>query len=345
MLSKTLYAMVLMSTIFAGYGRAAYAEGYHEITRFKLGGDGGWDYLTVDADARRLYIARTNRVMVIDADSGKLLGEVTGLDGAHGIAIVKEQGKGFATSGKSGEVIAFDLKHFEILQRFKAGENPDAIVYEPASKKILAFNGKSQNITVIDTQTGKVQANIALTGKPEFAVADGSGRVFVNLETQNELLEIDPVQFKVVAHYALKPCENPTGLSMDPASKRLIVGCGNQLAAIVDADTGHVSQTFKVGEGVDATAFDAQRKLAFISAGEGRLTILAEDQSGFHVLQDLATVPGARTLAIDTHTGRVFLPTAQFKPVTPSEKSEGHTRPTVISNTFAVLVEESGKRN
>jgi DNA-binding beta-propeller fold protein YncE len=256
---------------------------------------------------------------------------------------VKDQGVGFATSGKSGEVIVFDLKNLRILKRIKAGENPDAVVYDPVSKKVLAFNGKSRNLTAIEAGTMTVVGTLALPGKPEFAVSDGGGRVFVNLEDRSELLAIDPAQLKILAHYPLKPCEEPTGLSMDQASKRLVVGCGNRLAAIVDADTGRVSQTYKVGDGVDATAFDPQRKLAFISAGEGRLTVLAEDSSGFHLLQDLVSVKGARTLAIDMKTGHVFLPIAQFKAVSPSEKTQGHVRPPVIPGTFEVLVIEAYK--
>jgi DNA-binding beta-propeller fold protein YncE len=334
-----------MMAMLAGYSPAAHAKtgDFHEATRFHLGGDGGWDYLTVDADARRLYIARSNRVMVVDADTGKLVGEVPGLDDAHGVAIVKDQGMGFATSGKSGEVIAFDLKSLKTLKRIKAGENPDALLYDPASKRILAFNGKSHTMTAIDANKMNVLATLALPGKPEFTVSDGAGRVFVNLEDQSELLAIDPALLKTLGRYSLKPCEEPTGLSMDQASKRLIVGCGNQLAAIVNADTGSVSQTFKVGDGVDATAFDPKRNLAFISAGEGRLTILSEDQSGFHVLQDLATVKGARTLAVDAKTGRVFLPVAQFKPAPSSQKIQGHFRPAVVPGTFEVLVEEQNR--
>jgi DNA-binding beta-propeller fold protein YncE len=345
MFAKIFPSVMLLATMLVGYNPIAGAEtelktgGFHEVARFRLGGDGGWDYLTVDADARRLYIARSNRLMVIDADSGKLLGEVSGLDGAHGVVIVKDQDVGFATSGKSGEVFVFDLKNFKVLKRIKAGVNPDALLYDPASKRVLAFNGKSKEMTAIDAGTMNTLGTLALPGKPEFAVSDGAGRVFVNLEDQSALLAIDPVQLKILGRYPLKPCEEPTGLSMDRESRRLIVGCGNRIAAIVDANAGHVSQTFEVGDGVDATAFDPERKLAFVSAGEGRLTILAEDQSWFHLLQDLATVKGARTLAVDTKTGRVFLPIAQFKPVNPSEKTQGHFRPSVIPDTFAVLVE------
>jgi len=341
-MSAKLFALLIIVALGSIVSRAsAKAElgKFHETTRFKLGGEGGWDYLTVDPDAQRLYVARSNRIMVIDVDSGKLLGEVPNLDGAHGIDIVKELGVGFATSGKSGEVISFGLNDFKIVKRTKSGENPDALVYDSPSKKILVFNGKTKDMTAIDAGTMKVVGTLALLGKPEFAVSDGAGHVFVNLEDQNELLAIDPVLLKITGRYPLKPCEEPTGISMDRMSKRLVVGCGNSLAAIVDSNTGHVLQTFKVGQGVDATAFDPKQKLAFISAREGRLTVLSEDSSGgFHVLQDLTTLKGARTVAVDTKSGKVFLPTSQFKPATATEQTQAHFRPTAIPGTFLVLV-------
>jgi DNA-binding beta-propeller fold protein YncE len=336
MLTEKLRILLLSMILLTSTGYAA--SSYREVARLHLGGDGGWDYLTVDPDSRRLYIARSDRLMVVDVDSGILVGEVTGLDGAHGVALLKDQGVGFATSGKSGEAVSFDLKTLKILQKTQAGENPDAIVYEPTSKRIFTFNGKSADATAIDPNTMKVIGKIALAGKPEFSAVDGKGRLFVNLENRSELLAIDPVQLKIVSHYDLKPCEEPTGLSIDAATERLIVGCSNRVAVIVNANTGQVEQNFSVGDGVDATAFDPQRKLAFISAGEGRLTILSERSAKFQLHQDLHTVKGARTLAVDVRTGRIFLPIAQFKPVSPGEKQQGHVRPTVIPGTFEVLV-------
>ena len=307
-------------------------------TRFHLGGDGGWDYLTVDPVARRLYIARANRIMVVDVDTGQAIGEVSGLEGAHGIAWVKEEGIGFATSGKSGEVFVFDLKNLKVLRKIPSGENPDAVVYEPTSKRIFAFNGKSKDITAIDLKTMKAVGKIVLDGKPKFSAVDGKGGVFFNLEDKSQLLALDPVALVVRSRWELKPCEEPTGLSMDPVTERLIVGCGNKTAVIVDAQTGKVVQTFAVGSGVDATAFDPQRKLAWISAGEGILTQLSEDASGFKKIRDIPTVKGARTLAVDAKTGRVFLPFADFKPLPAGQKTVGHVRPEVVPGTFGVLV-------
>ena len=310
----------------------AYAGNYHELTRFPLGGDGGWDYLVVDAPTRRLFIARSNRIMVVDVDTGKPIGEITGLERAHGVALVNSLNRGFASSGGTGEVVAFDLKTLKILGKIKAGENPDAILFDQASKRLFAFNGKSSNITAIDPESLKVLGTVPVSGKPEFAVSDEAGHVFFNIEDKNELDVLDPAQLKITAQYPLAPCEEPTGVSLDRVSKRLIVGCGNRVAAIVAADTGKISQTFKVGDGVDATAYDTDRKLAFVSAGEGVLTILASSAKGFKSIQDLKTVKGARTLAVDEKTGRIFLPVAKLV------KDKPDSRPSVVPGTFEVLV-------
>ena len=324
----------LFSSLFISTSEA---KEFHEITRFNLGGDGGWDWLTVDSETRRLYVARSNRVMVIDADSGKSVGEVKDLDGAHGIALAKELGIGFATSGKSNEVIVFDLKTLKVTEKIKVGEKPDAIVYDAHSKQVLAFNGKSKNASVINAETKKVTSTISLEGKPEFAVSDGLGKVFVNIEDKAELFEIDTRTSKVIKNYSLKPCEEPSGLAMDTKTRRLIVGCGNKLAVIVDAKSGKVIQTFKAGDGVDAAAFDSEHKLAFISAGEGLLTILSEDKTGFKDLKMVPTFKSARTVAVDEKTGHVFLPMAEFKPVD-AAATVAHAKPIMVPGTFSVLV-------
>jgi DNA-binding beta-propeller fold protein YncE len=276
--------------------------------------------------------------MVVDVDTIQAVGEVAGLEGAHGIALVKEEGIGFATSGKSGEVFVFDLKDLKVVRKIPSGENPDAIVYEPSTKRIFAFNGKSKDITAIDLKTLKVVGKIVLDGKPEFSAVDGKGKIFFNLEDKSQLLSLDPQALTILSRWDLKPCEEPTGLSIDAATERLIVGCGNEIAVIVDAQNGKVVQTFAVGSGVDATAFDPQRKLAWISAGDGILTQLSEDASGFKKIKDLPTVKGARTLAVDTKTGRVFLPFADFKPLPAGQKTVGHLRPEVVPGSFGVIV-------
>ena len=231
--------------------------------------------------------------------------------------------------------MAFDLANFKVLHRIKVGENPDAILYDAYLNRIFVFNGKSKSAVVFDPDSQKILATIPLPGKPEFAVSDGKGKVFVNIEDKNELIKIDGEQMVVLRTYPLSPCTEPKGLSINLAAKKLIVGC-DKLAAIVSADSGKVLQTFKVGSGEDATAFDAIRHLAFISAGEGLLTVLREGKSGFEIIQNVYTVKGARTMAVDEKTGRVYLPIALFGP--PDPKASGQPRPTIIPDTFALLV-------
>jgi DNA-binding beta-propeller fold protein YncE len=307
------------------------------VTRFALGGDGGWDYLISDSLSHRLFVARGDRVLVVDEETGKAAGEITGLEGAHGIALVPAEGdhvaRGFATSGKSGEVVAFDPGSLKAIQKIKAGENPDAILYDPSSRRVFAFNGKSHSASAINVDSLAVEGAIPLDGKPEFAAADGSGHVFVNIEDKSELTVLDSKNLKVAATYPLKPCEEPTGLAMDRETQKLIVGCGNRMALIVDASSGKILQSFPVGDGVDAVAFDSKRKLALVSAGEGVLTILSESAMGFAATQSVTTLPSARTLAVDVATGRVFLPFAKL-----GAKKAGEKRPSVVAGSFGILV-------
>jgi len=311
---------------------------FHEIDRWQLGGDGGWDYLTADSSSRRLYIARNNRVMVVDLDSGKLVGEVLETDGAHGIALVPSLGLGFATAGRVGLVTVFDLKTLKKIDSIKVGENPDAILYDKSSSQIFVFNGKSKSVSAIDPKSKKILNTITLHGKPEFAVSNESGRVFVNLEDQNMLVAIDSKDHKIVAQYPLSPCEEPTGLSIDGTRQRLYVGCGNKMAVIVDASSGKIIKTIPAGEGIDATAVDSKLNLAFVSAGEGRLTVINNDLKDIEVAQDLKTEKGARTLAIDSEKGHVLLATAKFGPPEKAVEGQKRARLSIKPNSFFVIV-------
>lgn len=324
----------LIFLVFIAISGKAMAEGnWHEVARHAIGGDGGWDCLVNDDEARRLYIARANRVLVVDSDSGAKVSEIAGLDGAHGVALVKNLGKGFASSGKSNELFVFDLKTEKVLERIKVGENPDIVIYDEASKHVLSFNGKSHDVSVVDPATLKVVQTLALPGKPEFAVADGKGQVFVNLEDKNQTVSFSTKSMKVEKTFNLAPCEEPTGLAIDRAGQRLIVGCGNKMAATLSIQTGKVLQTFPAGDHIDGAAFDSVRKVAYVSAGEGLLTILTETPSGFKASQSLTTVKGARTLGVDEKTGHVFLPMAKFDPPKAGEK-----RPQITPGSFALLV-------
>jgi DNA-binding beta-propeller fold protein YncE len=324
---------------FATLALAA-APGYHILNTYKAGGDGGWDYLTTDASARRLYISRATRVMVLDADSGKSVGEIADTPGVHGIALASELGRGFTSNGREGTVSIFDLKTLATSSKVKVGENPDAILFDPATKRIFTFNGHSQDSTAIDAVKGAVLGTIKLDGKPEFAASDGQGEIFVNIEDKSELVVIDPNKLEVKAKWPLAPCESPSGLSMDKKNRRLFVGCDNKMMAIANADSGKVIATLPIGEGVDATAFDDETGLAFASCGEsGVLTIIHEDSPDkFSVAENVTTQKGARTLALDTKTHNVFVVTAKFGPPPSATTDNPRPRRSIITDSFVILV-------
>jgi len=312
---------------------------FHEATRFHLGGDGSWDALTADSTARRLYVARSNRVMVVDLDSGKLIKEIPDTDGAHGIAVVPKANLGFATGGHSGLVTVFDLKDFKVKGHVPVGQDPDAIIYDSSSHNVFVFNKKGHDVSVIDPKSQKVVGTIPLEADPEFAVSDNEGNVFVNLEDKNSVAEIDAKAMKLSKTYPLDPCQRPTGLSIDVKSHRLIVGCGNNLAAIVNSKTGKVLKTFAVGKGVDGTSFNPEQRLAFISAGEGKLTVLKESESrGFEQFQDVDTPVGSRTSTVDEKTGNVLLPSAQFGPDEAPQAGQKHPHHSILPGTFFITV-------
>ena len=275
-LRSILMRIVLLSFLLS-MGALAADPGYHVVNTFKLGGDGGWDYLTLDSASRRLYISRATHVIVIDADSGKPVGDIPDTPGVHGIALAPELGRGFVSNGREGTVTIFDLQSLKLISKVKVGDNPDAILYDPATKRVFTFNGRSQDSTAIDAAKGTVLGTIKLEGKPEFAVSDGKGGVFVNIEDKSQLDAIDPNKLEVKSRWPLAPCEEPSGLSMDRKNRRLFSGCDNKMMAVVDADTGKVLATPAIGEGVDATAFDEGTGLAFASCGEGVLTVVKED--------------------------------------------------------------------
>jgi len=322
---------------FAALALAA-ASGYHVVTTYKVGGEGGWDYLTADADARRVYISRGTHVMVLDADSGKSVGDIPDTPGVHGIALAPSIGKGFTSNGREGTVSIFDSKTLAVSRKVKAGDNPDAILYDPASFRVFTFNGRSQDSTVIDAVTEKAIGTIKLDGKPEFAASDGKGMVYVNIEDKSELTAIDAHKMEVKNTWPLAPCEEPTGLSMDRKNRRLIVGCGNKMMAVVDADSGKVLATPAIGEGVDATTFDAETGLAFASCGEGVLSVVKEDSPGKFSAENVPTQRGARTLALDAKTHDVFVVTADFGPRPAATADNPHPRPPMLPDSFVVLV-------
>ena len=332
---KWTFASLLLA---AATALAAAGPGYKVVNTYKIGGDGGWDYLTADASARRLYISRGTHVIVLDLDSGKNVGEIADTPGVHGIALAPELGRGFTSNGREGTVSVFELKTWATSSKIKVGEGPDAILYDPATRRVFTFNGRSQDATAIDATNGTVVGTIKLDGKPEFAASDGKGEIFVNIEDKSEITVIDANKLAVKTKWPLAPCESPSGLSMDKKNQRLFVGCDNKMMAVVDADSGKVLATPAIGDGVDATVFDDDTGLAFASCGEGVLSVIREESpEKFMLVETVQTQTGARTLALDSKTHNVFVVTAKFGPPPAATPDNPHPRHSIVPDTFVVL--------
>jgi DNA-binding beta-propeller fold protein YncE len=309
--------------------------------RIVLGGDGRWDYVTVDTTGNRLFIARQTRVMVVDPASGKLLGEIPGLNGAHGVALDYSTGHGFATSGRDSQVTMFDLKTLKVLGKSPAAEDADAVLYDPASKHVFTFNGDAGSSTVIDPVSGKAVGNIALGGKPEFGVSAGDGKLYANIEDKGEVVEIDAKSQRVTRRWSLAPCTEPTGLAIDRVHHRLFSGCHNKVMAISDATAGKLIGTVPIGEGVDGDAFDPGTGLAFASNGDGTLTVVHEDSpTKFSAVASVPTSRGARTMGLDPRTHQIYTVTADLGPTPTATEQDPHPRPPVVPGTFKLLVLE-----
>src|SRR6266403_196907 len=301
-------ATLLISTILN-----AGPSGYHVTKTIKLGGEGGWDYLTVDAKARRIYISRSTHVMVVDADKGVLLGDIPNTNGVHGIAIAPDMDKGFISDGRDNNVTIFDVKTLKILGTAPAGKNPDAIIYDPTSKRVFAFNGASKDATAIDAKGGTVAGTIPLGGKPEFAVADEKGHVFVNIEDTSEIVQFDSNKLVVENRWKITPGDGCSGLAMDRKNRRLFSVCSNKLMVVINANDGKVITSLPIGAGTDAAGFDPETGFAFSSNGDGTLTVAHEDSPDkFTVVENVPTLRRARTMALDTKTHQVYTVTAEF---------------------------------
>jgi DNA-binding beta-propeller fold protein YncE len=312
---------------------------YHVVRHIKVGGQGGWDYPTVDSAAHRLYLSHSDRVEVIDIDHQKVIGTIPKTDGVHGIAIAPDAKRGFVSNGRAGTMTIFDLEKLTPIAEVKVtGDNPDAILYDPATKHVFTFNGRGQNTTVLDTD-GKVVATIPLGGKPEFAQSDLAGHVFVNIEDKNEIADIDAKSNTVAHRWAIAPCEEPSGLAIDRAHHRLFAVCGNQKMVVVDDQSGAVVASVAIGRGVDGAAFDDRNQMAFSSNGaDGTVTIVHEvSPNEFTIVDNVATGRGARTIAIDEKTGHVFMPTAQFGPPPAPTPDRPRPRPSILPDSFEVI--------
>jgi YVTN family beta-propeller protein len=337
---KPILAALVMMFVLASLAVAFAPSKYEVKQKYVLGGDGGWDYLTFDPAGKRLFISRGTHVMVVDTSKGSVVGDIPGTGGVHGIALAQDLGKGFTSDGRDNTVTVFDLKTLKETAKIKieGGQNPDAILYDPASQRVFTFNGRSNNATVIDAAKGTVVATIPLDGKPEFGAADGKGKVFVNIEDKSELTAIDAKKAAVLNTWSLAPCEEPSGLAMDQKHRRLFAGCHNKMMAVVDADSGKVVATPAIGQGVDANAFDADQQLAFSSNGDGTLTVVHEDSPDkFTVVENAETQRSARTMALDTTNHDVYLVAADFDEAPPAKEGE-RPRRTMKPGSFTLLV-------
>ena len=311
------------------------AQGSYQITHtYALAGSGGWDYLVPDPATHRLYIGRSDRVMVVDEKTGALLGEVTGINGAHGTAVVDKAGRGFATSGEDSSIVMFDLATLKPLGKIHAAEDADAIIYDPASNRVFSFNGDANSSTVVDPDAGKLVTNIPLGGKPEYGASAGDGKVYINLTDKAEIVEVDTKTLTVSRRWPTTGCRNPVAMAIDTQHQRLFSGCRSGVMAVSDYRAGKVVATLPIGAGVDGTGFDPASGDAFASGADGTLTVIHEDTpDSYHVVQTLTTMTGSRNMGLDPSLHAIFLSAAKFEPQAPGVRG----RPKMIAGTYVLL--------
>jgi len=306
-------ALLIVSCFALGLTLPVFAQGGYKITqRIAIPGTGGWDYLTVDQAARRLYVSHGTQVEVVDVDSKTLVGNIPNTPGVHGIAIAPELGRGFVSNGQASTVTIFDLKTLKKIGDVPTGKKPDAIIFDPATSQVFAFNGDSESATVISAADGKVVGTVPLGGGPEFAVADGKGYVYDNLEDKSQIVKIDGRKLTVEQRWPVAPCEAPSSLAMDRANHRLFIGCRSRVMAVIDSDSGKVITTLPIGDHVDATAFDEDTRLIFFSNGEGTISVFHQDgPDKYSAVETVKTLPRAKTMTLDPKTHELFLSTAE----------------------------------
>jgi DNA-binding beta-propeller fold protein YncE len=338
---RLIPAILAVLAIPAGALAAAGPSGYAVGDSLKPGGEGGWDYLTLDPAAHRLYLPRSTHVQVLDLKTNTVVGDVANTPGVHGVAVAPPVGEGYTSNGRDSSVTVFDLKTFQPIAKIHLdARGPDAILYDPYSERVFTFNGGSSNATALDIRTHRVVGTVALGGRPEFAVSDSSGKIYVNLEDKNAIVQFDAKSLAVLNVWPVDPGEGPTGLALDRQHRRLFCGCGNRHLIVLDADSGKRVADLPIGSGVDATAFDPARQLAFSSNGtDGTLTVIREETpQKFTVLENVPTRRGARTMALDPTTHRIYLATASFGPPPPATTERPHPRPSIVPNSFVLLI-------
>jgi DNA-binding beta-propeller fold protein YncE len=323
------WSLFLLATVSV----AAAPVDYHLVKTIPVQGDGGWDYLAVDEAARRVYVSHATKVDVLDADTGEFKGQVADTAGVHGIALAPELGRGFSSNGRSNDVTVFDLKSLKPLGTVTTGKNPDAIIYDRATRRVFAFNGASASVTVIDAADSNVAGTVELGGKPEFAAADGTGHVFVNLEDKEEVVKLDARGLKVLERWPIAPAKTPVSMAIDAGNHRLFVGCRSKALLILNTETGKVVASVPIGDRVDASAYDSKLKLIFSSCGDGTVSVVHQDSPDkYTALDSVKSRPGAKTMALDPKAHRLFLPAAEYKP------APGAARPAMIPGSFVVLI-------
>jgi YVTN family beta-propeller protein len=343
MLRSHLLLPIVLFAVLAGPRSTPAADApssFHVVRRIPVGGEGGWDCIAVEAASHRVYVTHGTHVVVVDAATDSTVGDIAPTLGVHGVAFAPEFGRGFTSNGRDSSVTVFDLKTLAVLANVKLqARNPDVIVYDPASKRVFTMNGGSDNATALDAATNAIVGNVALGGRPEFAVVDGAGHLFVNLEDSSAVASVDTKKLAVLARWPLGEGEGPSGLAMDVVHHRLFSACGNQKLAILDSEHGKVVATLPIGKGVDGCVFDVKHGQVITPNGEGTLTVIQEDgPDRYHVVATPATERGARTCALDDATGTLYLPTADFGPPSAPTAERPNPRPSIVPGTFRVLV-------
>lgn len=330
----------LVYAIALGCEAAIAEDAYKFLNQVPIGGEGGWDILTIDSGTSRLYLSHGTKVVVVDLNKNTVVAEIADTPGVHGFIAVPDLQLGFSSNGKENKSSVVDLATLKTISKVDTGESPDAIVYAPRQREVYVFNHRGNSVTVIEAKTRKVVTTIPLDGNPEFAVADqAADRIYCNIEDKSEVAVIDPTKHQVVANWPLAPGEEPSGIALDGAHHRLFAACHNKMMVMLNTETGKVIMIVPIGAGTDGAAFDDAKQLVFASCGEGVVTMAHEDSADkLSIAQTLKTERGARTIALDPRTHRIYLPTAQFQP--PSSPSPGATpsRPTIVPNTLKLLV-------
>ena len=334
---RILLVVVCLFTLLA---QALAEQNYHFLTEIPIGGEGGWDILTINSPSHRLYLSHATKVIVLDLEKNAVAGEIADTPGVHAFIAVPELKRGFSSNGRENKASVVDLATFKTTSKIETGESPDAIVYEPKRKEVYIFNHRGNSVTVVDAANAKSISTIALGGSPEFAVVDSKAdKIYCNLEDKSEVITIDPAKHEVIARWPLAPGEEPTGIALDSIHHRLFSACNNKLMVMMNTQTGKVVSTVPIGSGTDGCAFDEKTQLAFASCGEGVTTIAKEETpEKLEVVQTLKTESRARTMELDPLTHRIYLPVAQFQPAPSPSPGASPGRPTIVPNTFKLLV-------